>query len=94
VAYGDDSQTPTNYPLVRILHKESGHVRYCRTFNHTTLDTNGNMVPSMGVATGAAVITTNVVIPDNIDLGDSSVFVVANGIASQPFDVAIWPILV
>jgi hypothetical protein len=94
VAYGDDSQTPTNYPLVRILHKESGHVRYCRTSNHTTVDTNGHTVPSMGVATGAVVITTNVVIPDNIDLGDSSVFVVANGIPSQPFDVAIWPILV
>jgi hypothetical protein len=94
VAYGDDSQTATNYPLVRIVNKQSGHVRYCRTFNHTTMDSNGNAIPSMGVATGAAVITTNVVIPDEIELGDSSLFVVANGIPSQPFDVAIWPILV
>ena len=93
VAYGDDSQTPTNYPLVRIVNKQSGHVRYCRTFNHTTVDASGNVVPSMGVATGAAVITTNVVIPDDIELGDSTLFVVANGIPSQPFDVAIWPIL-
>jgi hypothetical protein len=43
----------------------------------------------MGVATGAAVITTNVEIPADIELGDSSLFVVANGIASQPFDVTI-----
>ena len=94
VAYGDDSQTATNYPLVRIVNKQSGHVRYCRTFNHTTVDGSGNVIPSMGVATGAAVITTNVVIPDDIEFGDSSVFVVANGIPSQPFDAAIWPILV
>jgi len=94
VAYGDDSQTATNYPLVRIVNKQSGHVRYCRTFNHTTVDGSGNVIPSMGVATGAAVITTNVVIPDDIELGDSSVFVVANGIPSQPFEAAIWPILV
>jgi len=94
VAYGDDSQTATNYPLVRIVNKQSGHVRYCRTFNHTTVDHSGNVIPSMGVATGAAVITTNVVIPVDIELGDSSVFVVANGIPSQPFDVSIWPILV
>jgi len=94
VAYGDDSQTATNYPLVRIVNKQSGHVRYCRTFNHTTVEGSGNVIPSMGVATGAAVITTNVVIPEDIELGDSSVFVVANGIPSQPFDVAIWPILV
>jgi hypothetical protein len=79
---------------VRIVNKQSGHVRYCRTFNHTTVDGSGNAIPSMGVATGAAVITTNVVIPDDIELGDSSLFVVANGIPSQPFDVAIWPILV
>lgn len=94
VAYGDDSQTPTNYPLVRVVHKQTGHVRYCRTFNHTTLDNNGNAIPSMGVATGAAVITTNVEIPGDIDPGDASLFVVANGIPSQPFDVSIWPIIV
>jgi hypothetical protein len=93
VAYGDDSQTATNYPLVRIINKASGHVRYCRTFNHTTVDANGNVIPSMGVATGTAVITTNVAIRDDIENGDSSLFVVANGIPSQPFDVAIWPII-
>ena len=94
VGYGDDSQTATNYPLVRIVNKQTNRVRYCRTFNHTTVDNNGNTIPSMGVATGAAVITTNVSIPWDIDNGDSSLYVVANGIPSEPFDVAIWPILV
>jgi Kelch motif len=93
VAYGDDSQTATNYPLVRIVNKQTGHVRYCRTFNHTTVDINGNVIPSMGVATGNAVITTNAEIPFDIDNGDSQLFVVANAIPSAPFDVAIWPIL-
>jgi len=94
VAYGDDSQTATNYPLVRIVNKQTGHVRYCRTFNHSTLDNNGDVVPSMGVATGSAVISTNVTIPGDIELGDASLFVVANGIASAPVDVSIWPVIV
>ncbi|HET8923305.1 MAG TPA: kelch repeat-containing protein [Candidatus Acidoferrum sp.] len=89
VAYGDDSQTATNYPLVRIVNKQSNHVRYCRTFNHTTVDGSGNTVPSTGVATGAAVITTNVEIPGDFEQGDAQLFVVANGIPSQPFDVTI-----
>jgi|SRR5579864_6101932 len=88
-AYGDDSQTATNYPLVRIVNNQSNHVRYCRTFNHTTMDLNGVTKPCMGVATAAAVITTNVEIPSDIELGASTLFVVANGIASQPFSVAI-----
>ena len=85
VGYGDDSSAATNYPLVRIRNRASGHVRYCRTFNHTTTDANGAIVPSMGVATGTQVITTNVAVPDDLELGDSDVFVVANGIESLPF---------
>jgi len=93
VGYGDDSQTATNYPLVRIVNKQTGRVRYCRTFNHTKMDNSGNPIPSMGVATGPTVITTNVDIPADIDNGEASLFVVANGIPSLPCDVAIWPIL-
>jgi hypothetical protein len=48
----------------------------------------------MGVATGSAVISTNVTIPGDIELGDASLFVVANGIASAPFDISIWPEIV
>jgi Kelch motif len=89
VAYGDDCQTATNYPLVKIVNNQTGHVRYCRTFNHSTVDKNGNVAVSMGVATGSAVITTNVAVPDEIELGDSALFVVANGIASAPVDVSV-----
>ena len=89
VGYGDDSQTATNYPLVRIVNTGTGHVRYCRTFNHTKVDGLGNIVPSMGVATGSTVITTNAHIPSDIEMGQSQLFVVANGIPSVPFDVAV-----
>ena len=44
VGYGDDSTAATNYPLVRIKNQSTGHLRYCRTFNHTTLDAAGNTV--------------------------------------------------
>ncbi len=89
VAYGDDCETATNYPLVRIVNKQTNHVWYCRTSGHTTVDSNGNTVTSMGVATGNAVVTSNILIPTSIETGDSSLFVVANGIASLPFDVTV-----
>jgi len=89
VAYGDDCQNATNYPLVKVVNLGSGHVTFCRTFNHTTPDSNGNPVPSMGVATGAAVITTNVAIPPTLESGKSSLFVIANGIPSQAFAVTV-----
>jgi hypothetical protein len=89
VGYGDDSAAATNYPLVRIRNHASGHVRYCRTFGHTTTDKGGVTVASMGVATGANVIITNVEVPQDIELGDSDVFVVANGIDSLPFAATV-----
>jgi hypothetical protein len=88
VAYGDDSQTPTNYPLVKVVNKRSNEVTFCRTFGHTTVS-GGHTVPSMGIATGPAIITTNVEIPGHIPLGESSLFVVANAIPSKPFDVKV-----
>jgi hypothetical protein len=48
----------------------------------------------MGVATSAAVITTNADIPSDSELGDSMLFVVANGIPSQPFAVTVEPIVI
>jgi hypothetical protein len=89
VAYGDDSTAATNYPLVRIKHRQTGHVRYCRTFGHTTVDAAGNTIASMGVATGASVVTTNAAVPANVEPGDSDLFVVANGIESLPFKVTV-----
>lgn len=89
VGFGDDAMAATNYPLVRITNSASGHVRYCRTFDHTTTDAGGAAVTSMGVATGAKVITTNVEVPADIELGDSEVVVVANGIESLPFKATV-----
>ena len=89
VGYGDDSTAATNYPLVRIKNDQTGHVRYCRTFGHTTLDAAGNPITAMGVATGASVITTNVAVPADLEHGASELFVVANGIESLPFKVTV-----
>jgi hypothetical protein len=89
VGYGDDYTAATNYPLVRIRNKKTGHIRYCRTFGHTTANAAGVQVTSMGVATGNATITTNVQIPGSIETGESELFVVANGIPSKHFDVVI-----
>lgn len=89
VGYGDDYAAATNYPLVRIRNKATGHVRYCRTSNHTTTDSGGATVASMGVATGAAAIVTSVKVPADLESGDAELFVVANGIPSNPFDVTV-----
>lgn len=72
-AYGDDYQGPTNYPLVRITNLATGHVFYCRTFNPST----------MGVGNNGRVFT-NFTVPPDIELGDSQIEVVANGIPSRP----------
>ena len=89
VGYGDDSAAATNYPVVRIKNDQTGHIRYCRTSNHTITHGHGGTVTSMGVATGHAIITTNVAIPADIETGPSELFVVANGIPSEAFKVNI-----
>jgi hypothetical protein len=79
VGYGDDAMAATNYPLVRIKHLATGSVRYCRTFDHST----------MGVATGSMIVSTNFTVPGDIEEGRSELCVVANGISSPcvPLDV-------
>jgi hypothetical protein len=76
-AYGDDNQSATNFPLVRIT-DSAGHVVYCKT--HGWLG---------GVATGSTVVSTLFDIPSTIALGAASLEVVANGIASAPKSVTI-----
>jgi hypothetical protein len=72
-AYGDDAQSATNYPLVRITNLATGHVFYSRTHDHT----------SMSVAYGG-IVSTHFDVSDNQELGTSSLVVVANGIPSAP----------
>ncbi len=78
-SFGDELQTFTNYPLVRITNTASGHVFYARTHDHS----------SMGVATGNATITTEVDVPSGMETGASTLVVVANGIASTPVNVTV-----
>jgi len=75
-AYGDDSQSFTNYPLVRITNNASGHVFYARTHNHSRMG-----VEAVG---STEVISTQFDVPASIELGACTLVVVTNGIASQP----------
>ena len=79
VAYGDDYQAATNYPLVRITNGVTGHVAYARTHGHS----------SMGIATGSAIVSTYFDVPSNIELGASTLVVVANGIPSTSVPINI-----
>jgi hypothetical protein len=76
-AFGDELSAAQNYPLVRITNKETHHVFYARTHDHST----------MGVATGGKLVWTYFDVPQSIETGASRLEVVANGIASQPVEV-------
>jgi hypothetical protein len=70
--YGDDFQSATNYPIIRITNQGTGRVFYAKTHDHT----------SMGVATGSLPVSTSFDVPAGIELGTSDIEVVANGIPS------------
>jgi hypothetical protein len=76
--YGDDAQTATNYPLVRLT-DASGHVFYMRTHDHST----------MAVATGTAAVFTFFDVPLTQPTGTYNLEVVANGIPSIPVAVQV-----
>jgi hypothetical protein len=77
-AYGDDQQSATNYPLVRITNNATGHVFYSRTHDHS----------SMGVAFNG-IVSTHFDVPTNQETGPSQLVVVANGIPSTPVPVTV-----
>jgi hypothetical protein len=79
MAFGDEYQNPTNYPLVRVTMSSSGNVYYLRTHDHST----------MGVATGNATVSTNFDVPSGIKSGSGQLVVVANGIASKAVSVTV-----
>lgn len=76
--YGDDAQSATNYPLVRITNNATRHVFYARTYNFLTRSIAWD-APSMA----------SFVVPGQIELGASSLAVVTNGIPSAPISVTI-----
>lgn len=72
--YGDDWQSATNYPLVKIV-DTAGNTRYARTFDWT----------NTGVATGSTPVSTKFTLPTGLQLNQVATFtVIANGIASNP----------
>jgi hypothetical protein len=78
-AFGDEFETATNYPLVRITNRATHHVFYAKTHDHS----------SMGVATGKAIVSTNFDVPAGMETGASSLVVVANGIPSKAVSITV-----
>ena len=78
-SFGDELETATNYPLVRITNDSTHHVFYARTHDHST----------MGVATGTATVSTNFDVPATMETGASKLSVVANGIPSVAVSVTV-----
>lgn len=77
--FGDEFQTATNYPLVRITNKSTHHVFYARTHDHST----------MGVATGSTTVSTNFDVAASTETGASTLEVVANGIPSVAVSITV-----
>jgi hypothetical protein len=77
-AYGDDFQSATNYPLVRITNNRTGHVFYSRTHDHS----------SMAVAS-TSLVSTHFDVPAAQELGASRLEVVVNGIPSGSVQVMV-----
>jgi hypothetical protein len=78
VAYGDDVQAATNYPLVRITNRATGHVFYSRTHDHSSM----SITPGMRSHTFFDV-------PPSQETGASDLVVVANGIPSAAIAVNV-----
>jgi hypothetical protein len=78
-SYGDECNVSTNYPLVRLTYTGSGHVAYMRAHDPST----------MGIATGATIVSTRFEVPATAEKGPAKLEVVANGIASDPVDVVV-----
>ena len=77
-AYGDDVQDNTNFPLVRITNSATGVVTYARTSDWTSVSVNPGTRSS-----------TKFTVPPGTPAGQSTLVVVANGIASPPSTVTI-----
>ena len=77
---GDDYQSATNYPLVRITNGATGQVVYAPT----------SAMTAMSVASGAP-SSADFTLPASTDTGPASLAVVANGIAPAPVPVTVGP---
>ena len=71
-AYGDDAEMSSNYPIVRVS-DSTGTVKYARSFNWS----------STGVQTGAAIVSTQFLLPAGINPNAFTVTVSGAGISSN-----------
>jgi hypothetical protein len=78
-SYGDDAQSSTNYPLVRITNNATGHTVYARTHNHSRMG-----IEQVG---STEVVTTQFDAPAGLEAGPSTLVVVVNGIPSLPLTI-------
>jgi hypothetical protein len=77
-SYGDDAQMASNYPLVRATNTATNQVVYFRTINFS----------SLGVAVPGTV-SCDLQVPYGLAIGQWSLVVVANAVASNPVTVQI-----
>ena len=77
--YGDDAQGATNYPIVKIVHYANGDVAYARSFDFARMSISGKAHDNSAKFT----------LPAGIEKGASLLYVVANGIASEPVSVRV-----
>ena len=73
ISYGDDAQAATDYPIVQITNRATGHVQYGRTHGFS----------NFSIARGAH-SSALLDIPATLETGTSELVVIANGIASEP----------
>ena len=76
-AFGDENQSDSNYPLIRLV--SGTNVYYARSYNWN----------STGVLRGSAPDTTHFTLPAGIPAGTYKVYVVANGNSSDPMNLTI-----
>lgn len=78
-AFGDDAQSATNYPLVRIQNNKTGHRFFARTHSFST----------MAVATGSTTVSTEFDVLTGTETGASTLVVIANGIPSASVAITV-----
>ena len=77
-SYGDDYQSATNFPLVRITYAHTGRVFYARTFNMSSMAVTPKLASHAEFH-----------VPGSMPLGKATLVVVANGIASAPITITV-----
>jgi hypothetical protein len=76
--YGDDYQSATNYPLVRITSTATGHVFYARTFDMSSMAITPKLASHAQFQ-----------LPPGVPAGHATLVAVANGISSKAVSVTI-----